>query len=673
MVQRGRRLVLQYVIAGLVLGGIYAISAAGLVVTYLSSGILNFSFGALAYFIARFYYYLHSQQNWGIAPAALVSVALAGPLLGVGLYWVLFRHLRLSSTLIKIVATLGLSVAIPPLAAVLFGNQPIQQAPGLAPEPVRVFHVVGVPVTLDQLIVYGCVIVVMVAGFVTLRYTDVGLQVRAMVDSPAMTWLSGTNPGIISAVVWAVSVFLAGLAGVLSAPAIGLGPTDFTLLMASAFAAVIAAKFRILSVSVIVGLLMGIAGSVVLYALPPGSSISGAVIPSIPFVVMAIFLVYNVAQRGRLNELEGVGGALDAAIAVRSTEIANDRQHAHISGRLSVGPPLIGFAIVAILPLVLHGFWTSLLASGVAYGIVFLSFTLLVGEGGMVWLCVATFAGVGAVTAAQLATIEGWPMLAAVLGGGLLTAAIGVVIGFLTIRLGNLYVALVTLTFGLLMDNLVFSANRFTVEGLGVNFHRPSFAQGDLAFTYLELAIFCVAALFVFNLRRSTTGMSLTAVRSSETGSKTIGVSVVRMKVIVAGLASFIAGVGGALVSANLGVALPANYATLIGVVWLAVLVTQGIRSNMAALFAGLLSTLFPGLVLLYLPASYGQAPPILFGLGAVFIAKNPDGVLAVQARQLRDLTYRVRGSRLWSRQTPAPLESTAPAEKAQVGAGTSQ
>lgn len=61
---------LQYVIAGLVLGGIYAIASAGLVITYVSSGILNFAFGALAYFIARFYYYLHSQLNWGIAPWA---------------------------------------------------------------------------------------------------------------------------------------------------------------------------------------------------------------------------------------------------------------------------------------------------------------------------------------------------------------------------------------------------------------------------------------------------------------------------------------------------------------------------------------------------------------------------------------------------------------------------
>ena len=70
--------VLQYVIAGLVLGGIYAIAAAGLVVTYQSAGILNFSFGALAYAVARFYYYLNTQEHWAILPAALLSILVLG-------------------------------------------------------------------------------------------------------------------------------------------------------------------------------------------------------------------------------------------------------------------------------------------------------------------------------------------------------------------------------------------------------------------------------------------------------------------------------------------------------------------------------------------------------------------------------------------------------------------
>src|SRR6516162_7240569 len=144
---------LQFVIAGLVLGGIYAIAAAGLVITYTSSGILNFAFGAIAYFVARFFYYLHTQHNWGIAPAAVLSVLVLAPAMGVLLYVVLFRHLRLSSPLIKVVATIGLLVAIPELATWIFGNGPIQSAPGLAPNPNAVYHFLGVPIDQNQIIV----------------------------------------------------------------------------------------------------------------------------------------------------------------------------------------------------------------------------------------------------------------------------------------------------------------------------------------------------------------------------------------------------------------------------------------------------------------------------------------------------------------------------------------
>jgi branched-chain amino acid transport system permease protein len=656
---------LQYVIAGLVLGGIYAISASGLVVTYLSAGILNFAFGSLAYFIARFYYYLHSQNGWGIAPSAIVAILLVGPATGVFLYFTLFRLLRLSSTLVKIVATLGLTVTIPPLAVLCFGNQTILKAPGLAPEPVAVYHVIGVPITLDQIIVYGCVLLVVFVGAGVLRYTDVGLRVRAMVDSPAMTSLSGTNPTAVSVGVWAVSIGLAGLSGVLSAPIIGLDPNDYTLLMAAAFAAVIAAQLRNLPVAVIVGLLMGIAGAVIPHYMSASSSFTAAVIPSIPFAVTAIFLVYFLIRRGRISETEGVGGALDRAITVhgdaKAIAATSDPSEATLGWRL----PILGLIIVAALPFILHGFWIGLVAAGVAYGIIFLSFSLVVGEGGMVWLCMATFAGVGGLATGQLATTHGWPILAAVFMGGLIALPIGVIIGLLTIRLGTLYVALVTLTFGLLMENLVFSRNTFLNQGIGVNLNRPSFAQSDRAFTYLGLIIFIIVALFIVNIRRSTTGLALTAVRWTEPASKTIGISVLQMKVIIAGLAAFVAGVGGALLAVEQGVALPSNYATLVGVVWLAVLVTQGIRSNVAALIAGLFSTILPGIALAYLPTSFGQFPPILFGLGAIALAQNPDGVLAMQARQIRSLTMRFK------KPQPEPVTG-APvgAEQPEVGLG---
>jgi branched-chain amino acid transport system permease protein len=641
---------LQYVIAGLVLGGIYAISAASLTATHRSAGIFNFSFGAMAYFVARFYYYLHTQHGWNIAGAAAVSLLILAPALGVVLYLTLFRFLRLASPLIKVVATLGLSVCIPPVATVLFGNVAVLKAPGLAPEPVKIFHPFGVPVTMDQVIVYGCVAVLGAAGAVILRHSDIGLRVRAMVDSPAMTSLTGTSPHTVSLGVWSFSSFLAGLAGVLSAPVIGLDPDAFTLLMAAAFAAVIAGRLRNLPVAVLVGLGMGVAGSLAQSYLPSNSSFTAAVLPSIPFAVTALFLVHSTLRHGGLNESDGVGGALDRSITPQGGRI-RVAARTPTPRRAAISPPyrwawepstLVLVAIAAVLPYVIDSFWTNYLAQGAAFGVIFLSYTLVTGEGGMIWLCQLTFACVGAVTTGQLATNHGWPVLLAVLAGGVLAVPMGLLLGLLTIRLGPLYVALVTLTFGLLMDKLVFTREVFAQRGLGVPVDPPGFALTDSALTLLSLAVFLIVAYFIVNLRRSTTGLALNAVRWSEPGAKTIGVSVVQVKVLVAALAAAIAGLGGGLLAvANAG-AVPADYTTLAGVVLLATLVTAGINSNAGALLAGITYTLFPAALQVYLPDSYSPVPVILFGLGAVYMAKNPTGWIPGIGEQLSGLSRRL-------------------------------
>ncbi len=664
---------IQFVIAGLVLGGIYAIASAGLVITYTSSGILNFAFGALAFFIARFYYYLHTQEGWSIAPAAVVAIVLAAPLLGVLLYAVLFRFLRLSSPLIKVVATIGLSVALPSCATLIFGSQAIQQAPGLAPEPVKVFHFLGVPVTLDQIIVYICVVATVVVGALVLHYTEVGLKVRAMVDSTAMTDLSGTNPRRISIGVWAVSTFFAGLTGVLAAPIIGLDATNFTLLIAASFAAVIAARLRSLPVAVGVALLMGVATSLIQRYLPPASAWTAEIIDAVPFIVIALVLIYNLVRRGRVGDTEAWGGALDRAIMPQgesriagSTASVVETASLNFFGKYA-GPLALVLLAVA-LPLVVGGYWVGLTAQAFAFGVIFLSWTLVTGEGGMLWLCQITFAGIGALTTAQFANNLGWPVLAAVVMGGVVALVLGVIIGFLSIRLGDLYVALVTLTFGLLVENLVFTLPRFVNQGLGLTLTRPGFATSDASFAYVCLVAFVIVALFIVNLRRSTTGLALNAARWSEDGARTTGISVVQMKVIAGALAAFIAGVGGGLLAVAQTTVVPSEFATFAGIVWFAALVTIGIRSTAAALIAGLSFVMLPALAQAYLPSWTGNVLPVLFGLGAMTAAKYPDGALAEQSRQLRRLLLRLAPDRFESSQV-TDVPDRAPGEPLSVDA----
>jgi branched-chain amino acid transport system permease protein len=300
--------------------------------------------------------------------------------------------------------------------------------------------------------------------------------------------------------------------------------------------------------------------------------------------------------------------------------------------------PLLLMIVVGALPMIVSGYWVGLFAQAFAYAVIFLSWTIVTGEGGMLWLCQITFAGVGALTTAQLASNHGWPVLLAALVGGLVAMAMGALVGFLSIRLGDLYVALVTLTFGLLMENLVFTLPTFVNQGLGLSVNRPGFATTDLSFTYMSLIVFVIIALFIVNFRRSTTGLALNAARWSEAGARTSGISVVQQKVIAGSLAALIAGLGGALIVMAQSPFQPASFDTFQGVVWLAIFVTIGVRSNVAALIAGI-TFVFPDALFQYYLPTWTNLPVILsvlFGLGAISAAKYPDGALAENGRRLR-------------------------------------
>ena len=101
-----------------------------------------------------------------------------------------------------------------------------------------------------------------------------------MVNSEALTSLSGTNPNRVALGVWAVSGLLAGSTGILAGPTIGVTVDSMTLLMASAFAAVVAARLRNLGIAVGVALLMGLVTDVSQYWLPANSTTTTNIVQS---------------------------------------------------------------------------------------------------------------------------------------------------------------------------------------------------------------------------------------------------------------------------------------------------------------------------------------------------------------------------------------------------------
>jgi branched-chain amino acid transport system permease protein len=366
--------------------------------------------------------------------------------------------------------------------------------------------------------------------------------------------------------------------------------------------------------------------------------LQAAIIPSIPFGFMLLFLIFYLVRGRAVDENVGTGGPLDHAVRPANEDPANlgSETGSRSGRRAALG--LVPMAVVAALPLIFAGnaYWLGLVALGLCYAVTFITFTVVTGEGGMLWLSQIIFAGAGALAAAQFVTVWHVPVLLALVLGGLIAAVVGAIIGLLTIRLGDLYVALVTLTFGLLAETLVFSRGRFLQGGVGVFLNRPNFVNGDLAFAYLALVVFLIFALLTLNLRRSTSGLALRAVRDSEPAARTSGLSVLQVKVIVGALAAFVAAVGGGFLALDARVAQPQSFATFAGLVWLAVVVTMGVRSITAAALAGLAFALLPGVFQSYVPARWGEVPALLFGLGAVMVARHPEGVVLYNGRQLR-------------------------------------
>lgn len=641
-----------YVLGGLVLGSVYAISALGLVLTYSSSRVVNFAHGVTAYAVAVFYHWLNHEQGWGIVPSATVSLLIFAPLLGLFLWAVLFRQLTHAPPAVRFLATVGLWVALPAGVRLVF---PFSQGETTAPQgivrlPATIFHLsaIDLSVNANQLAVLIGGVVVVIGLTLLLRATALGLETRATVDSPRSAEISGVNTTFVTAGSWMLGTALAGLAGILLAPLLGLADLEFTLLLVVSLSAAVVGRLSSLPLTFAGALVIGLIQGISVDFLPSHGVLSTGFRPSVPFVVMlGCLVVYQGLRRERFEvDLRSGAGPPPAPAPPPPT-----------GWRAAVGPLALAVVLFSV-PIWLNSFWVGVVSQGVALAILFLTFTIVTGEGGMLSLVQATLAGVGALTAAALATHStifgvhianpfsssaGWPIGLAILAGGVVAVPVGLLVASLSLRLGDVYLALATLAFALLVEQLVFAREEFDNFGAGIALSRPVFLGIDFndrtAFFILLGIVFCAVALLVVNLRRATTGLVLASVRSSEQAAATTGVSVVRSKLLTFGLSAFVAGVGGALYAVTIERAAPNSFNVLIGIVWLAIVATWGVRSVLGALIAGILFAVVPQLFAEHLPQSWTDVPTLLFGLGAIGLARQPRGVLF-------DLVNRIRHRR---------------------------
>jgi branched-chain amino acid transport system permease protein len=645
-------------VTGLAFGSVYAIASLGLVLTYASTRVFNFAHGAIAYALAVVFWELAVEHGWHARVAGAVTVFVLAPLVGLFLWAVLFRRLAETSPSVRLVSTVGLWVALPALIRTAFGPDGDRSfsRPSVIFDPPHRYRVFDIPINSNQVAIIVVSLVVAILLTILLRATAFGLGIRATVDAPMTAGIVGVNTTLVSAGSWMLGTTLAGLAGVLLGPYQGFEEQQFTFLVLACFAAVVIARMHSLVLAFLGSLLLGVVRELTksvefkdfLGNFVDETSVWVNGLPaSVPFLVMIVFLL---AYRGLGRERF----VLDTRRPAEPPPPPSERR---VRWWRRLLPLVVTITAVMVAPVFLSGLWEGIVAKGLALAIAFLSYTIVTGEGGMISLCQITFAGVTAALTADFATNHGMAVLVAIPLAALIVVPIGVVAALPSLRLGDLYLALATLGFALVVENTFFQLNWVNVSGTGIAVPRPQGFGDDLPFYYLLVGCFVVVALAVRNIKRSTTGLELAAMRSSEPAAATVGISLTRSKLVAFGLSAFVAGLGGAFYATYGGHAAPNDYLALRGVVWLAVVVTWGVQSIAGALLAGLAFAVFPQLVSEHLSQTWAELPTVLFGLGAIGLAREPRGIVYQVVFGHRDRRHR----RAMQRRATAGTSAVAP------------
>lgn len=637
---------LSLVSSGAISGAVYSLIAVGLVLTYTATKVFNLGYGAIAYATAYVYFQLHTSLGWPIVPAAAVAILVFAPGVGWLLDRLIFRNLAGASEAAKIMATVGILVALP--AAVQFvverlnvnvhwkmdlGTQ-VYITPGLGPSPKNTWRMPGGWVLdSDQIIVFVTAVLCAVGLWILLKHTSLGLRMRAVVDRAQLAQMRGVNRTRTSASAWIIGAFLAGLAGVVGAPVFNsLRPNSFTSAMIVAIAAAVLAGLRSVPLAALGGVVIGVSQNLVTGYATFASKVQGFN-ESVPYVLLFGGLVVLNVDRSR-----------------RAGSVSDDAPRPDPTAGHSTRRRLIAWAIglgvlCVYLFAIANPFWLGLTTKGLAFSLVLLSFVIVTGLGGMVSLAQSAFVtAAGLVTGLCIVHFDS-PYLVGVLVGIAIATALGIVVALPALRLGGLPLALATLALALLGDKLLFAWSWLRNGNEGWPIARPSLIRTDKALAVLLIVLVVAIAWVIHNIQRSATGRAIAAVRSAESAASCSGVSPVAVKLVLFATSAAVAGLGGAMLVTFDQRAVNTSYPAQAGLVWLAAVVLWGVRRPSAAIVAGISVSVFPALLqngfhfsfLTWEGANSTYVADLLFGLGAIQMASDPDGIFSQVSRRLAD------------------------------------
>lgn len=275
----------QFLVSGLALGGVYALSGVGLVVLYRATGVLYLAFGAVGAMGAFLTFELAEAHAPGWT-GWVVCILFAG--LATLIYGMIFGPaLAGRDPLVRAVATLGLTL-------ILFGAMDLLWPPTSGavrsislPTDNGGFTVAGLQVSWTQLIALAAGVVLTVGTGLFLRFTKLGTAMRAMANDRVITATLGVPVRRVEAAAWFGCGILAGIAGLLLADLVQLDPTTLTFLVISSLAAALIARLRSITVTFVAAIVIGVVHDL----LTPFTALT-SYRDMTPFVLAAIALLW---------------------------------------------------------------------------------------------------------------------------------------------------------------------------------------------------------------------------------------------------------------------------------------------------------------------------------------------------------------------------------------------
>jgi len=298
---------------------------------------------------------------------------------------------------------------------------------------------------------------------------------------------------------------------------------------------------------------------------------------------------------------------------------------------------LVLVLVLLALPLVAGDFYLSQFNVVFIYSIVSIGMMLLTGFTGQLSLGHVGFFAIGSYTSAILTT-HGVPFIVALPTAGVLAGLIGIFVALPAIRLSGMYLAIMTIGFAFIVEEILARSEGLTRGNMGMVVHPPSIGPLDFdtefSFYYLALLVLVLCLLAARNILRSPTGRAMIAIRDSEVAAQAIGVSLMRFKAVAFALSAFFTGIAGSLSAHKLLFISPESFNFLESVKYLAMIIIGGLGTLHGAVLGTAFLMFLPGVIIVvkeFLPASIaGQTglEPLLMGLVIVlFILFEPMGL----------------------------------------------